>query len=467
MDYDYVFEKNTEREVETFVGIEAYSTPDTKGIGGIYKDSYKDFIVKEITESGKVLEINEDRDNPTYLSNKDNYTTFNLVKVNRTTFNAINELKQALKISRRIISYSGLKDKHSISVQKVSIRGDFIAQLSNLNLKDIFIRDIAPTKKRVRIGSNRGNNFTITLRKIPPKKDLEQQVKQLLGKLKEVGFPNYFGLQRFGTYRPNSHLISLNLLEGNYEKAVREFVSTLYSSESDDLSECRAKMGTVLNNGKKLREAYKNFPKGLTYECNLIEHLIRYPGDYKGAMQNLSDDIVNLVINAFQSFIFNKLITERVREGIPLFKPVNGDVISILDDVNGLETNALYTYGHHYDSFLDEALKLNRAAIVAPIIGYDTDLNDFPLMKRLFKIILREENIDPQIYDSEHLKKYNLKGTFRSIQAKPIGLKLLDYGEDEVYDNRKKVKFEFSLNKGTYATMHLRELIKEVNISNN
>lgn len=463
MKYDYEFENDRERELERFVGINTYSTPDLDGIGGIYKDAYKDFIVKEITEGGDVLEINEDREPPTFLPKRDNYTTFNLVKIKRTTFNAINILSRELNIPQKIISYSGLKDKSSISVQKVSIRGNYIDQLQNLDIKDMFIRDIAPTKKPVRLGSNRGNNFTITLRKIPTQDNLEQKIEQLLQKLKEVGFPNYFGLQRFGTYRPNSHLIGRYLLEGKYERAVREFVSTIYSSESKELSKVRHKIGKVLSKSRKLRNAYKRFPKSLTYECTLIEHLIDCPRDFKGAFQQLDKDILNLIINAFQSYIFNNLISRRVRKGIPLFEPVEGDIISILDDVNGHETNALYEYGRQYDSYLDEALELRRAVIVAPIIGYDTDLDEFPLMKKLFGTFRKEENIDLEIFNSKPLERFNLKGTIRAIQAFPIGLKLLDFDDDERYENKNKVKFEFSLNKGTYATMLIRELVKDAN----
>ena len=37
----YIFKDNDKKEVEKFVGIEIYSTPEKKGIGGLYKDNYK------------------------------------------------------------------------------------------------------------------------------------------------------------------------------------------------------------------------------------------------------------------------------------------------------------------------------------------------------------------------------------------------------------------------------------------
>lgn len=460
MDYDYKFKKNSEREVEKFVGIHAFSTSDLDGIGGIYKDSYKDFIVKEITETWEILELKEDRDSSPFLKNRDKYTTFNLIKVNRDTFNALNELCKALKISKWKLSYSGLKDKCSISAQKVSIQGDYVNELNNLNIKDIFIRSIKPSKKPVLLGSNRGNNFVITIRKIEDQNNLEQKLSNLLDRLRKYGFPNYFGLQRFGTYRPNSHLIGRYLLEGNYKRAIKEFVSTIYSSESKNLSKIRYKLGKSLDDVNKLRERYKSFPKGLTYECQLIEYLIVHPKDYQGAFNQLNEEIINLIINAFQSYIFNKLISLRVKKGISLFKPIKGDLISILDDINGHTTNATYLYGNYYDKYLGEVIDLNRASIVIPLIGYDTDLNDFPLMKKLFNQIIKEENLNPDIFNSKLLNKFNLKGSFRAMTTIPIGLKLIELSDDDKYKGKKKVKIEFSLNKGCYATMLLRELIK-------
>jgi tRNA(Glu) U13 pseudouridine synthase TruD len=43
---------------------------------------------------------------------------------------------------------------------------------------------------------------------------------------------------------------------------------------------------------------------------------------------------------------------------------------------------------------------------------------------------------------------------------KPIGLKIVELKDDDLFVGCKKLKIEFSLVKGTYATMLLRELMK-------
>jgi len=451
---------SNERNIEQFVGIEAYTTPKIEGIKGIYKYTLKDFIVKEIIDDGRTLEIKEDYSAESFSKEqKDQFTTFNLIKINKDTFEALREIGEALNIPPQSIQYSGLKDKRSISVQKVSIKGNYINELKKLKIRDTFIRHIRPTRKPVKLGGNWGNHFSITIRNIEDKKNLQQDIELLIDSLVKKGFLNYFGLQRYGKYRPNSHLVGRYLLEENYKKAFDEYVSTIYSTESKNIQNIRS----ILNKTDDLEEVYDTFPNGLYYERLMIKHLIDNPNDYEGCFSLFPLDLKNLLISAFQSYIFNKMISLRAKKGISLSKPVKGDTISILDDDNGQITQTTYIFGNlqqRYDNFLEKAIELNRAVIVIPIVGYDTNFNDFPLVKSIFEEIIKQEGINDSLFKSPLLYQFEYKGSFRAMIVKPIGLKILELTEDEVFPGKKKLKIEFSLVKGTYATMFLRELMK-------
>lgn len=452
----YFFKSNDEREVEKFVGIEVYATSKIGGIGGEYKKNFKDFIVREIENNGKTLDIKEDyKSQPFSEELKDRYTTFNLIKINRDTFEALRKISNTLKIPYGTINYSGLKDKFSISVQKISIKGDYIDKLKKLNLNDIFIRNIHPTRKPVKLGSHWGNNFTVLIRNIENSKNLRIRLEKQFNFLSNFGFPNYFGLQRFGSYRPNSHKVGQYILEGNFKNAFEEFVSTTYSTESDISKLVRREF----RSDRDFEKAYANFPKNLKYERNMLYYLIQNPDDYKGSINTLPSDLKKLLISSFQSFIFNKMLSLRVEKGLPLFEPIKGDVISILDDYNGNLTYVKYIYGGSYDKYLKKAIDLNRAALIMPIIGNTTDLELFPLMKSLFEEIVKRERIDKYILSSKLNTELEMRGALRTITAKPTALKLLEFADDDLNPGKKKVKFEFSLQKGSYATMLIRELI--------
>lgn len=453
----YFFDSADEKEVEKFVGIRIYSTSKIEGIKGDYKAIFKDFIVKEIDANGKILDIKEDRSNPAFSEDlNDKFSTFNLIKINKDTFEAIKRISKALNIPTSSFNYSGLKDKQAVSIQKISIKGNYIEQLKKLNLHDIFIRDIYPTKKPVKLGSHVGNNFTIVIRNIDSKNSTKLKINELLHFLNNFGFPNYFGLQRFGNYRPNSHIVGRYLLLDDYRNAFEEYVSTTYSTESIESRKARSEF----RNDNNLEKAYNNFPKTLYYEKKMLQFLIKNSGNYKGAINTLPKDLKRLLISSFQSYLFNKMLSLRVEKGYPLFEPVDGDVICILDDFNGNVTPVRYKYGESYDIYLEKALNLNRASIVLPLIGRDTNLDDFPLMKSLYREVAEMEGFDETIFRRDSNINNEFKGSIRAMTAKPTDLKLIELTDDELNPGREKVKIEFSLKKGCYATMLIRELIK-------
>ena len=447
----------SKRNMEKSVGIEVFSSSGYGGIQARIKKRYKDFIVREITHSGRVLEIKEDF-GPTYFSRdgKDSYTIFNLIKINKDTFEAVRLISKALGIPPKSIGYAGLKDKRSISVQMASIRGNYVEKLKNLKLNDIYIRNIFPSKNSIKLGHNWGNQFVITLRNIKHVPDQMKKIEELFSYLREHGFPNYYGLQRFGTFRPNSHIIGRFILESQFKKAYEEFVIKDYSTELPHSQKVRSELA----NTGDLKEALNSFPTGLEYERTMIKYLIDNPGDYEGAIFHLPNYLIKLLISSFQSYLFNKMVSLRVHQGHSLHNPVKGDVIGILEEENGNITKIKHTYGGRYDEYLQEARKLNRAKILTPLVGYNTDLDEFPYMKTLFLEIIKNDGIALNLFKNKLLEMYEFKGSFRPIMVKPIGLKNIEYSIDDLFPDRYKMKIEFSLQKGSYATLLLREIVK-------
>ncbi|MFX0140180.1 MAG: tRNA pseudouridine(13) synthase TruD, partial [Candidatus Hodarchaeota archaeon] len=135
-------------------------------------------------------------------------------------------------------------------------------------------------------------------------------------------------------------------------------------------------------------------------------------------------------------------------------------IIAILDDYNGNITQVKYIYGDSYDRYLKKALNLNRAAIIIPIIGTNTNLDEFPLMKLLYEEIAYKENMNKNLFNNKLPYSQEFKGSIRAMITKPTSLKLLELSDDELNPGKKKIKLEFSLQKGSYATILIRELIK-------
>jgi len=448
-------EQTGQEIIEKYVGIEFYGSTHT-GIKGVIKNKIKDFVVREITREGKILEMREDRREAVFLPTG-KYTTFNVTKVKRDTLEVAGIIAQELGVSPEKIFHSGLKDHRAITVQQMSIKGNYVNQLKKFKKRNIFIRAIRSTRYPVKIGDNWGNNFSIVIRNINNESRLKKQINNLFKEIEKKGIPNYYGLQRFGFYRPNSHLIGKFILQKKYKEAIEEFLMRIYPIEELER----------IGNRKEVSESiermnlFDTIPKNLEWEIKIVEYLKQNRDDFYGCLLSLPKGLLNLVISSYQSYLFNKTLSERIRLGNPIFKPVKGDLIGILDDELGHLTKIKYLYGGSLTKYLRKALKIFRAVIISPILGYDTELNPSHLMAKIYLNIMKEEGISKDIFNFQEFTTFDYHGTYRAIWVKPRGLKIGKITDDDLYPGAKKIKLEFDLTRGSYATILLREFLKQ------
>jgi tRNA pseudouridine13 synthase len=448
------------KDHEKFVGIESYTT-NTPPFGGKIKTSISDFIVREIQNSGAILTTRKNSAIPTPFSkNRDKWTTFTLIKKKTDTILAIRELSHYLGIPSRNIKYAGIKDNTAITSQAVSIRGNYFHQLKNFKHKNIEISDIRPTKKGLELGSLWGNNFNINIRDLKkPYEEIKDDVASWVQQIEQFGFLNYYGMQRFGQHRPNSHLSGKHFLLGEYQKACEEFLFTVYPREYESIAEFR----TEASKSKDYRWASENCPRSLAYEKMILDNLASQPElNFLKGFQALPHTLINLILSSYQSFLFNKVVSMRIRQGIPIHQPVKGDLICILKEKNGNSSLVFYKYGGWNDDSILKSFKHQRAAIICPILGYKTKIEDYPFFEPIIKKLLEEEQFNLESFKHNIPNLFSFEGTFRTINKRPSNLKVdIAHVTNKFPEiDPKGVKLEFSLPKGTYATLLLREFVK-------
>ena len=76
-----------------------------------------------------------------------------------------------------------------------------------------------------------------------------------------------------------------------------------------------------------LETAMRSSPGTLTFERMLIGWVLRNPGDWSGAIRTLPPNLQMMFVHAYQSYLFNLILSERIRRGIPLDRPIVGDVV--------------------------------------------------------------------------------------------------------------------------------------------
>ena len=382
------------------------------GIGGKLKSSPEDFIVEEIAPDGTVYELNKE------IAKADDgaaYTRFILQKTDWSTSSAMSEIARRLHIGQKNLNTAGTKDKLAITTQLASVRGDRKDDLLDLRIKDISINGTWLSKDRVRLGELLGNRFTIVVRDMV--EDADERVAKISAEL-DGEMPNYFGEQRFGSTRKNTHKIGELLLQGKLEEAAMSF---LCDSEGENNPQAKMARQGLLET-KDFSKALKDYPKHLRLERSMLDHLAKGE-DYLGALRKLPRNILLLFVHAFQSHLFNRLLSERIAEGEPELE--EGE----------------YFCGESL-GFPDIKKTEAEGWIVGKLIGYNTPLNERE------RALLEQLSIDKDHFRMKAIPEISSKGTYRTLLA-PL--------KDFRYDG----KFRFSLPSGSYATVAMREFMKD------
>lgn len=420
---------------EATIGLEIFYT-DTRGIGGRLKRSPEDFLVEEISSYPERVEGGR-------------ITIAKVTAQNWEMNRLVRELSKALGISRDGIGFAGTKDKRAITSQLMSFHAP-VERVMGINLHQVRIEDAYPAKKALTIGDLVGNRFHILVSGTELKgKELADALDQTAGALKELGgYPNFFGVQRFGAVRPVTHEVGKWIVKGDFERAVMTYAGNPVPQESEATREARR----ILEQERDFQRALDYFPRTLTFERMAIGYLARNPGDYVGAIQVLPPNLQMMFVHAYQSYLFNRMLSERVRRGLPLNRPLVGDIVLPADRL-GLpdhDHGVPVTAGNL--DLVERQVRNGRAFISAVLFGSESVLCEGE-MGEIERKIIAEEGLENKDFQVPNLHQCSSKGNRREVLGR-IGDLVYKAGEDEV-------RFSFSLNKGCYATSLLREFMKK------
>ncbi|MGD9842667.1 MAG: tRNA pseudouridine(13) synthase TruD [Steroidobacteraceae bacterium] len=139
-----------------------------------------------------------------------------LLTVRKRGANTIWVAKQLAKfanVDARDVGFSGLKDRQAITEQAFTVPSRNLLPDAWLACKGEGFEVLAATQQRRKLkrGSHKGNDFEIILRDVQGDPvALEQRLQQI----RQLGAPNYFGMQRFGHDGHNLQMAYDWLVEG-------------------------------------------------------------------------------------------------------------------------------------------------------------------------------------------------------------------------------------------------------------
>jgi tRNA pseudouridine13 synthase len=165
-----------------------------------------------------------------------------------TTFDAIARVAAAFRAEPRDVGYAGLKDRHALTRQWLSVPGALaIDGLPKLLGDDLAILQATPHAHKLRLGHLRGNRFEAVLTGSASDDQLAA-LEARFAALVAAGVPNRYGAQRFGAGGDNA-AVGLALLRGERRERDRRrrrlLLSALQSAVFNRALELRASSGDL------------------------------------------------------------------------------------------------------------------------------------------------------------------------------------------------------------------------------
>jgi tRNA pseudouridine13 synthase len=397
-----------------------YFTTDFPGIGGAIKERPEDFFVQEL---------------PLYEpSGEGEHVYAEVQKVGLTTFEAIKRIADALNVSSRDIGYAGLKDAHAITRQIFSIPGTTEQAVMNLRFPNLTIQWAARHGNKIRLGHLAGNRFAIKIRQVDPMDVVKLQ--PVLEILKTRGMPNYFGEQRFGRRGDNDKL-GATLIRGRPEEMLKILLGSP-NPKIDDPQTIKARTNFEKHD---LDGAMKGWPRSGGLERRILARLMK-TGKPGQAVRAIDEKLRRLWVSALQSRLFNEVIAQRLAA---IDRLVDGDLAYKHENGACFLVESAATEQPRADAF--------EISATGPLVGYRMS-NPQGAAMQIEEAIFKSHGLTPGHFKQEGRDR--AKGARRPIRVQPKDTQLAA-GVDE---HGQHITVAFTLPAGSYATVLLRELMK-------
>jgi tRNA pseudouridine13 synthase len=416
---------------EKDIGIEVFLTQGLPGIGGNLKVVPEDFVVRETAK------LPEPRENG-------RYTIAKIRTRNWETNKLVREFSRTLHISRKRIGFAGTKDKRAI-VERYFWFDARIEDVRKLNLKDVEILEMYSAGKQLEIGDVIENSFEIIVRDVETR-ECRERIEQIYDHIKKnMGFPNFFGIQRFGVYRPVTHLVGREIVKGDLKTAVHMYIANPMEDENEDTKHVREYIAETSD----FANAAKMMPDSMLFERSIAQKLAETHGDYAGALRVLPKNLLMMFVHAYQSYLFNRILSRRIEAFGGNTLEIGDIVLPIKNGFPDENENILVKQGNY--ATIHKKWSEGKCVVSGIVFGAQPFFAE-DLPGEIERKVIEEEKLKPVDFIIPDLPEASSKGTRRALFAE---VKNLSW---EMMENR--VKFMFSLGRGTYATSLLREFMK-------
>jgi tRNA pseudouridine13 synthase len=388
-----------------------YLTADLPGIGGVLKREIDDFEVEEI---------------PAYLpAGSGEFLYLWIEKRGLSSEQLADFLARALDVRRDEIGMAGLKDRHAVARQQVSVPICCSERLGAIRHEGVRVLRVAPHRNKLRTGHLRGNRFSILIRDLREPRETAPAVAEVV-RLQEHA-PAVAEVVRLQEH------VGSEMQRGSIRS-----LTTSATAEWDGLSAAMAIAARIERLGCPNYFGEQRFGRD-SETARLGFDLLRGVRDAEGLDRRRRKFLLRLALSAAQSALFNQALAERLSDGL-LHRLLEGDVMQVVASGGPFVVEDVEREQARFEA--------GETAITGPMFG--------PRMKpprgepaRREARVLEAHGLTPETFT--RFRKLT-PGARRPYLVPPEGLTIEAEPEG--------LRFRFTLPAGVYATVVMREFQK-------
>ena len=383
--------------------------------------------LKRIPEDFRVEEL------PTVRGgDRGRFVLYRLTKRGLGTLEAVEAVCRRWNLPGRAVSYGGLKDRHAVTTQYLTIAEGPDRPLRETGFELVPVGRIARPYGPAEF---RGNRFDIVLRDLDD--EAVARARKAVSELPRDGLPNYFDDQRFGSVGFTGGFIAKAWLAGRHEEAFRLAVAEPTPMDRpgtrDEKTVLRECWGDWVEAKARLDRSHAR---------SLVTYLVDHPTDFRGAFARIRRELRSLYFSAYQSHLWNLSL---------------GRVIERLTRAEQRVALDFKVASLPIHRGLDEAQAATLAACRVPLPASRTPLPLEGVERDVALEVSAEEGFAWEDIRVKHLKDVFFSKGFRPALFFAENLRD-DVADDDLHPGRFKLRLGFDLPKGAYATLVVKRV---------
>jgi tRNA pseudouridine13 synthase len=208
----------------------------------------------------------------------------------------------------------------------------------------------------------------------------------------------------------------------------------------------------------------------------MLNSLKSRPDDWVSAFKKLPKNLQLMTVHSLQSMAFNHALGARIRKGVSITEPLEGDVVGLIGESGKINTGKLSIVTPETKPRITRNCLLGRLAVTGTLPGSEGTL-PLGVVAEIESEVFERLELSEIDWRVEAIPRLSTKGTRRTLAGSFSDFKVEEVSTIDLGESNQRwaagpsederwhpegccIRFRFSLPPGTYATTLLREFTR-------